>query len=163
MPLLIAQQPEPKGDVSDIHSLLMVIVAAAAVTGIIGYIIVRKFRNDQADEKEEAPFTLSQLRRIFEAGEISLEEFEHMRETMIAKVKASLGDDEIEVEEQAPATKQAVSKSEPVDQEASADQTDDASDEPAEDDTADEPIDDESRDKPSGDDSDDHESGRDVP
>lgn len=98
IPIFIAQIEAPKGDVSELHGLLLVIVAMAFVMGIIGYFLIRKYRNVETPE-DEAPFTLSQLRRIFEAGEISLEEFEHMRESMIAKVKASLGTDEIKVDE----------------------------------------------------------------
>lgn len=101
IPLLIAQVPEtdpPQGNVTDLHILLLMIIAIAVTMGIVGYLLIRKYRHVDTPE-DETPFTLSQLRRIYEAGEISLEEFEHMRETMIAKVKAALGTDEITVHE----------------------------------------------------------------
>lgn len=95
--VVLAQTEGREGKMSDLHIWLALVVGLGFGLGVIGYLIIKKVKAAQETDDEDAPFSLSELRRMFEAGEVALEEYEYMRSNMIAAVKASLGE-EIKVE-----------------------------------------------------------------
>lgn len=95
--VVLAQTEGREGKLSDLHIWLALVVGLGFALGVIGYLVIKKVKAAQETDDEEAPFSLSELRRMYEAGEVALEEYEHMRSNMIAAVKASLGE-EIKVE-----------------------------------------------------------------
>lgn len=73
-----------------------VLVALGVFIGIAGFIAYRRLkRQDEPDpDANEAGFSLSEMRRLYEAGEMSHEEYVQVRDRVLAAAKKSmLGDD----------------------------------------------------------------------
>lgn len=64
------------------------IIGIALVIG--GFLLYRKLRKGTETTEEEAGFSISHMRRLYEAGELSHEEYMHLREKLLAASRASM-------------------------------------------------------------------------
>lgn len=97
LPLLLAQgraRSLSDQDRADIFFWLIVLVAIGFALGIGGYLVFRKLRSANQPAGDYAGFSLSQMRRLYEAGEISHEEYTQVRERILAAAKRSMLDTE---------------------------------------------------------------------
>lgn len=77
-------------DRSEIFFWLTVLIIVAVVTSVAGYLAYRKVKKADERTEEEEGFSLSQMRRLYEAGEISHEEYVQVRERILTATKASM-------------------------------------------------------------------------
>ncbi len=101
-------------DRSEIFFWLTALVIVAVVTSVAGYLAYRKIK--KADERTEAEegFSLSQMRRLYEAGEISHDEYVQVRQRILTATKADmLGESNPLIRTEAQGMKPAISASTP--------------------------------------------------
>ncbi len=67
---------------------LGVIVALGIVAGLIGYWIYRKYKEHNAAPPADATYSLGEMRRLYEDGEISHDEYVAVRTRLLAAAKA---------------------------------------------------------------------------
>ena len=79
-------------DRSEIFFWLIVLIILAVIGSVAGFIVYRKMKKADEVTAIEQDFSLSQMRRLYEAGEISHDEFMQVRERILAASrKAMLG------------------------------------------------------------------------
>lgn len=83
---IAAARPAPEDLFSDLLPVIAGLLGLAVVGGIIIYIVRRLLRGSE-DHSEAGGFTLHDLRRMREAGELSEEEFDRARLAMIDRVR----------------------------------------------------------------------------
>ena len=87
---LLAQQSDT-GDFPLGVTLMLAAIVAAAVVVIVVALICRRVVNRRIGEPSNTgPFTLGDLRRMHQAGQLSDAEFERARKAMIARNRAML-------------------------------------------------------------------------
>ena len=67
---------------------LGVIVALGIVAGLIGYWIYRRYKEQNAAPPADATYSLGEMRRLYEDGEISHDEYIAVRTRLLAAAKA---------------------------------------------------------------------------
>lgn len=67
---------------------LGVIVALGIVAGLIGYWVYRRYKEQNAGPPVDATYSLGEMRRLYEAGEISHDEYVAVRTRLLAAAKA---------------------------------------------------------------------------
>ena len=88
----VAKKIETSPQQADIFFWLMMIVLLAIVIGTIGYTIYRKLKKevDEPNPSLDAAFSLSEMRRLYEAGEISHDEYMNIRGKLLGPAKAAM-------------------------------------------------------------------------
>lgn len=88
--LLLAQiAPAPPQDRGKLLVALFILLALVFVGGF-GILLLRRKLYSSRDEPPEVGFSLSDLRKMRDRGEITPEEYEITRNKVIAKVKSSM-------------------------------------------------------------------------
>lgn len=87
---LLAQQLKTGDFPLGITLMLVAIVASAIVVIVVALICRRIFNRKIGDPSNTEPFTLGDLRRMHQAGQLSDSEFERARKGMIARHRAML-------------------------------------------------------------------------
>ena len=83
-------------DRSEIFFWLTVLIIVAIITSAAGYMVYRKVKSGDEKTEIEQDFSLSQMRRLYEAGELSHEEYTQLRERILTATKRTmLGENEI--------------------------------------------------------------------
>ncbi len=77
-------------DRSEIFFWLTVISVIGIALVIGGFLLYRKLRKATEITEEEVGFSISHMRRLYEAGELSHEEYTHLREKLLAASHASM-------------------------------------------------------------------------
>ena len=77
-------------DRAQIFFWLAVISSIGVALVIGGFLIYRKLRKSAERTEEQEGFSISQMRRLYEAGELSHEEYMHLREKLLAASRASM-------------------------------------------------------------------------
>jgi len=78
---------------SEILFWSIVIVAVSVVLGIVGYLVYRQVKKANEPDGETAGFSLSEVRRLYEKGEVSHEEFVQVKERILAAARKSMAGD----------------------------------------------------------------------
>jgi len=80
-------------NVVEIWIYLGIIAAAAVLLGILGVWLRRRYRADSQDMNNQFGFTLDDLREMYEAGQLTEEEYKASREKLANRTKAKLLED----------------------------------------------------------------------
>lgn len=89
MNITLAQKSLTPEQSTEILFWLAVIVVFAMVVGIAGWLIYRRLRKSGEPEPDDGGLTLSDMRRLYEAGEMSHEEYQSVRQKIIGKTQAA--------------------------------------------------------------------------
>ena len=68
----------------------VVLVVAGVVIGFAGYLIYRRLKKANEPSPESAGFSLSEVRRLYEAGEVSHEEFMQVKQRILEAARRSI-------------------------------------------------------------------------
>lgn len=77
---------------ADIYFWLMMIVAVAVVLGLAGYFLYQRLKKEVKEPSPslDAAFSLSEMRRLYESGEISHDEYMTIRNKLLGPAKAAM-------------------------------------------------------------------------